>query len=316
MYFPYLRGKQFELIALREIFNFLGVDNRISPIIEPVKETTVTLEKTLTILIQKNQNFNFILNPSVGDLCSPMRKDEVNNMLTTLLSEYGNFQPTFIIDERTHLPDIITTIRSHDLHDLTIICNNIPQNEAEFFEFVPTSAIRYIIINEGITSRGFVRQLNRLGLNKVALTDSFKILKRNVDYVDKDDEFFSDEHVYYHEEGFAGFSDYLTIGQEYSDTGFLPFAVAIHLTYQKDNAFWIRHFVSDSNEDKTDVAGKFSEALAKLIAFIDRNKINTYACKEFRRLHETETYPGLGSVKKLSILHHIELVNNYLINAR
>ena len=125
MYFPYLRGKQFELIALREIFKFLEANNRISPIIEPVKETTVTLEKTLTILLQKNQNFNFILNPSVGDLCSPIRKDEVNNMLTTLLSGYENFQPTFIIDERTHLPDIINTIGSHDLRDLTIICNKM-----------------------------------------------------------------------------------------------------------------------------------------------------------------------------------------------
>lgn len=36
------------------------------------------------------------------------------------------------------------------------------------------------------------------------------------------------------------------------------------------------------------------------------------AIDEFERLHITESYPGLGTVKKLSIMHHIELVGKYL----
>lgn len=36
MYFPYLRGRQFELIALRELIENNLIGNHIYPVIEPV----------------------------------------------------------------------------------------------------------------------------------------------------------------------------------------------------------------------------------------------------------------------------------------
>ncbi|MBT4709725.1 MAG: sce7725 family protein [Flavobacteriaceae bacterium] len=39
MYYPYLRARQFELIALREYAQQRGNNNLITPIIEPVKKT-------------------------------------------------------------------------------------------------------------------------------------------------------------------------------------------------------------------------------------------------------------------------------------
>ena len=59
MYFPILRGKQFELIALREISNILKAQKSIvSPIIEPVKESSSVLKKTLEVLRANDINFN------------------------------------------------------------------------------------------------------------------------------------------------------------------------------------------------------------------------------------------------------------------
>ena len=46
MYFPYLRGRQFELIALRELVEKGVLSSRIVPIIEPVKLSS-TLIKTI-----------------------------------------------------------------------------------------------------------------------------------------------------------------------------------------------------------------------------------------------------------------------------
>ncbi|WP_368752668.1 sce7725 family protein [Klebsiella pneumoniae] len=46
MYYPYFRGKQFELIAIRETAETMARAGFI-PIIEPVKETLNGLEKTL-----------------------------------------------------------------------------------------------------------------------------------------------------------------------------------------------------------------------------------------------------------------------------
>jgi hypothetical protein len=313
MYFPYLRGKQFELMALREISNFLGESQLVSPIIEPVKETKVTLEKTLTTLIDNNLNFNLVLNPTVGDIAKTKAFGEIIKIKDSTIGDYTNYQPTLIYDDKNRVNTLLKIISAHDLQNFSLICNSVPTDEEEFFSFIENQPIKYIIINEAINSKRFLRNLKKTKIEKVTLNDPFNALKRNVDYIEKDDEFFSDEHLFFDEEDYIGFSDYLTIGQEYSDTGFLPYAVAIHLSYKNsDNEFWIRHFVSDNNKDNIDVVGKFVEALSKLIAFIDKNGIKTLACNEFRELFEKESYPGLGSVKKLSILHHIELVYNYL----
>ena len=45
MYFPYLRGRQFELIALRELVEHQLIGKHIYPVIEPVKLSS-TLTKT------------------------------------------------------------------------------------------------------------------------------------------------------------------------------------------------------------------------------------------------------------------------------
>jgi hypothetical protein len=313
MYFPYLRGKQFELIALREIFQFLEEGNRISPIIEPVKETTVTLEKTLTSLISHNQNFNLILNPHVGDIGEGRGVTEIIRIKDSVIRGYTNFQPTILINEKTKISGIEKIVTANKLENLCIICNSVPVSEEEFFTFLEGNSIKHVLINDSISSKRFVREIKKRDLRKVSLTDPFKSLPRNSDYLDNIDEFFSDEHLYYKEEDYIGFGDYLSIGQDYTDTGFLPYAVVIHLTYTNSRKeIRIRHFVSDSNSDTTDVAGKFAEALTKLIYFINDRAINTIACNEFREIYKNETYPGLGSIKKLSIKHHIELVKTLI----
>jgi hypothetical protein len=77
---------------------------------------------------------------------------------------------------------------------------------------------------------------------------------------------------------------------------------------------FIYHFVSDSNDTPTDPAGKFAQALAKLIATLDQGDSHLHestAVEEFRQLHERGHFPGLGYVKKLSIKHHIETLAAY-----
>lgn len=76
-------------------------------------------------------------------------------------------------------------------------------------------------------------------------------------------------------------------GRQYNESGFAPYAVAIHIVYfENDNSLRIRHFVSDSNDDITDVAGKFYEAVSKLYEwYITENQerqltmgLNTLTC--------------------------------------
>ena len=87
--------------------------------------------------------------------------------------------------------------------------------------------------------------------------DPFNKLSRNVDYLDNDDEFYSDDHLYYKKMDIA-FSDYSVIGGEYVDGGFSPLAIAIHIVYfDEANELRVKHFVSDSNNDRSNPGKKF-----------------------------------------------------------
>lgn len=115
----------------------------------------------------------------------------------------------------------------------------------------------------------------------------------------------------------TGFGDFLIVGNEFHEGGGPAYAVAIHLTFidpDKDDAMYIYHFVSKTKDTPTDPAGKFGEALQKLIEKLesgDSKLLETTAIKEFRELHEKGHFPGLGYIKKLSMNHHIETIADY-----
>jgi len=134
-------------------------------------------------------------------------------------------------------------------------------------------------------------------LTPILLDDKFEKQNRNADYGKEEDEFFSDDHLYFSDDGFEGFSDYSVVGNEFLEAGFAPYAVAIHIVYfASDSSLRVRHFVSDSNEDITNPAPvEITLGLQTLLEHYDN-----------------QTYPGLGSVKNLSLMHHLELMGKYL----
>ena len=98
----------------------------------------------------------------------------------------------------------------------------------------------------------------------------------------------------------------------YIEGGRLPYVVAIHLTYVKADKVNIRHFVSDSNDDTSNIQGKFAEAAKKAIEFCQTNNITSHGIDQLKNSYKGGNYPGLGSLKKISILHHLELVSGIL----
>jgi hypothetical protein len=310
MYFPYLRGKQFDLIAIRELTGQISKSRVIHPIIEPVRDSTSTLRITIDQLSKDNVPYTLIINPEFGDYSR--RHSEVIDFINQQLSDEEKCHIGVILSRNIDLGNLDRLVSNLDGDfRLVLIHNQRVSNLNRLKNFIANWGITYNLYRDTNLIRRYRRIIDNQ--TKVLLSDSFNSQRVNADYADEDDEFFTDEHIFYAEDGFVGFADYTTIGDDYSDTGFAPYAVAIHLTYLRDNGeIWIRHFVSDSNEDYTDVAGKYREALTKLITFINKNNIHTRACEEFREHYSTGHYPGLGSVKKLSIQHHIELVNSIL----
>ena len=77
---------------------------------------------------------------------------------------------------------------------------------------------------------------------------------------------------------------------------------------------FVHHFISDRQDTPKDPAGKFAEALDKLIATVDQQESSIFdskAIEEFRDLHSRSHFPGLGYVKKLSMQHHVETLADY-----
>ncbi len=309
MYFPYLRGKQFELIALRELCTLFPNDlDIISPVIEPVKPSS-TLKSTLGELANRNANFNIIINPRVGDLKN--QYDEIIEIISSSLpNDYNNYQLAVIIHPKTerNIQTLIDFLNGLELNYTGITLIHKTEISNQNIELLHNELnVTYNLIYFSKTSRRYYREFEPATL--VSLDDYFEEQSRNADYLNQESDF-SNEYRFYQQDGFVGFSDFLTIGDNYSESGFLPRAVAIHLSYLDNDRIKVKHFVSDSNEDVSDIGGKFSEAINKLVIWCDENDLNTSAINVFRDLKQRGHFPGLGTLKKLSIMNHIELVIN------
>lgn len=308
MYFPYLRAKQFELIALRELVEYNLIGNNIIPIIEPVKLSS-TLLRTIEQYCIKERLIGVIRNPQVGNFQHEL--ENVNNDATVQnfleLMSNQTVLNSHIVNKNSKYELKQMFEQGIDKGNIILIHSNRDFLEVYANEFSEGSRANYNLIPDESIFRRTVRD------SRVLFDDKFSKKTRNTDYIGDEDEFFSDDHLYYAEDGYRGFSDYSIVGSDYSDSGFAPYAVAIHIVYfDRKNNLRIRHFVSDSNQDTKDPAGKFGEALAKLVKWNKTQNLSTYGITQFIDHYNNGTYPGLGTVKKLSIMHHIELMSNFL----
>ena len=314
MYFPYLRGRQYELLALRELANNNLLGDYVIPIIEPVK-LSPTLVNTMADFIKTNHPLSVIRNPAVGTFMSDWQDVQEETKEAGYKQRFADqYENPIIIKSMIMQRNARALLKHWDKHgvnkeDLLVINTDrdyLDLYETAFGEVVP----RFALMPDESVFRRKVRH------HKVLLDDKFEKQERNADYRDVVDEFFSDDHLYYKEDGFVGFSDYSVVGNEYLEAGFAPYAVAIHIVYFANNgSLKVRHFVSDSNEDITNPALKFYQAVSKLAEWYnaDPHPVQlTEGLKIFLQHYEQQSYPGLGTVKKLSLMHHLELMGRYL----
>ena len=308
MYFPYLRGKQFELIALREFAIQYPNTEQIIPIIEPVKSTFNGLTTAARIMFEQNLRFALVLNPADGDF-KRITKDILSEI--SILSEnIEKWIPTFLYQNNGET--ILSAIQDQELNNVMVIFKNGIDISDSILNFLSHSQIQYIV-NGDPNSRITMRRLSLLENKRIIRLDNcFAEQPRNVDYLNIPEDKFTEQHRFYSDDHFYGISDYTALPKDFIDGGMLPYAVAIHMTYEKNqDEIYVRHFVSDTNDDQSNIQRKFFEAATKLkYFFTDRTK--TTAINELITLLDDEKYPGLGVIKKLSIKNHIELMNSIL----
>ena len=308
MYYPFLRARQFELIALRELASEEATQGVIIPILEPVKETHNNLTLAHKVFQDKNQTAYLIVNPSIGELAGD------SNFYLEYLSELkdSKFLPAFHYKNNSDF--INQSIENFGLNNCMIICqNDVNSDDMKFRRLAEQAEISHINISTPDRNRTLNRFIRGLNKSYIRLDDLFEKQARNSDYLEIKEHRFSEEHLYYQNEGFSGFSDYTVLPSEYIDGGSTPRAVVIHLTYLNgENQIWIRHFTSESNDSISNVQGKFAEAAEKAVVYCKQKGLDNSAISELMSYYDNEHYPGLGSVKKISIKNHLLVIGQFL----
>jgi hypothetical protein len=309
MYYPLLRGRQFELIALRELGSENDALNNINPIVEPVKESFNTLDTLNTVFINNNKNIYYILNPNAGHF-------ETHD--TTPLIDFflrinnNNIKPAFYVTKKNI--NIKNCIDEYELTNVLLLCSNeIDVNKQSIKDLFQQPQVTSICVLDPGRNRTLSRYIKGINKEFIRQDDLFEKEDRNSDYLNIPEHLFSEEHIYYKEEGFHGFSDFTVLPSEFIEGGSTPRAVVIHFTFlNHDNQIRIKHFTSNSNDSIANVQGKFAEALKKTITFCRQQQLNNTAIDELEHYYKTQHYPGLGIVKKLSIKNHLLVVSQFL----
>lgn len=311
MYYPLLRARQFELIALRELANEEATQEVVTPILEPVQDAQNGLNLAHKIFIEKNQFAYLIVNSDLGDLNGDdsLFLDYVNGL------ENSRFKVAF--HYRNNSEFVISAIQKYNLTDCMLVCNkDLDSDDPEFQQLAENPAITIFTVEDPGRNRSLDRFLKRLSKNYVRIDDLFEKQDRNSEFLNIAEHRFSEEHLWFKEDKFSGFSDYTTLPSEFIEGGSTPRAVVIHWTYLNEKKeIWIKHFTSISNDTISNVQGKFGEAAEKAVQFIRQQNINNSAAMELVDYFERAHYPGLGTVKKLSIKNHLLIVAEYLKNS-
>jgi len=305
MYYPYLRGKQNELILLREQAKLIS-ESKIIPIIEPVKKNINPLNRAIEQLDTHNTEYIIIINPLNGDF------KQNTSLLVENIPLYKNAIIGIIITANDEITDIIELLEKFKTNEIAILHQGFTDGKSLSDSVKNYNITKHIFVN---TEQNKLYQRHfRSSAERILVRDSFA---KRVNALYTKEEHFSDLHITYPDENMDGFGDFLVVGDDYSESGGPARAVAIHLTYLKntdEDNMYIKHYVSDRVEGVTDPGGKFLEALKKLVIDISKynHEFDTEACKEYIKLYEDEHFPGLGYAKKLSMQHHIETIAKFL----
>jgi hypothetical protein len=310
MYHPYFRGKQFELLSIREMA-LLFKQADFCPIIEPVRDVLSGLSRALDVITEVDSRAIVIVNPFHGDLAGSGAP--LSDLLKKKYLDLPGISAGILLKSDMSTAEALKCYQAHESHSPVLIHAGFAEAKILAEKLGKQTKDQCHIFDEKYC--GKLYQKHFAGAHRVLLRDGFERQKRNKDYEESVP--FSDLHITFKDEGMDGFGDFLIVGDEYSETGGPAYAVAIHLTFidpDQDDAMWIYHFVSERQDTPKDPAGKFAEALAKMMKVLNSPKckvLETDAVKEFKTFYKQGHFPGLGYVKKLSMNHHIETLADY-----
>lgn len=293
IYYPYFRGRQFDLRALTEFAQHAAATD-IVPIIEPVRDVPA-LPKTIKTFSKHHQHLAVIQNPQVDHYDDQAAK----RYPIDDLFEQPEIQRAYVLTPLLP-PNLLS-------NSLVIVQHYADLNLFLDHDWLPKSATLLVPPEARIRRLLFGRQFGHL-------FDHYTVPDHSFEFSAMPDSFWSNDIEFAHEYHEIGFSDYLTQGATYFDHGHPSRTVALHLIYLNHQQVRIRHFVSDQHDDFKHQREKYFEALAKAVKWIkNQPAINqTTATAKLITLEKEHHFPGMGVLKALTIEHHLAIMERYL----
>lgn len=219
MYHPYLRGKQFELVTIRESAGGLA-DAGFVPIIEPVKESLGGLHRTIQAVCDAGGSAIVVVNPYHGDHAED--GVGISGLLQDAFTECDNIAAGILLKEDMAVGEAIACFNQHADRERALVHAGFGDGRglADALGDELTS-VKHVFFE----SCGMLYRRHFQGATRILLKDGFERRQRNRDYPAVEP--FSDLHVTYPDLGGAGFGDFLTVGDDYSEGGGPAYAVAI-----------------------------------------------------------------------------------------
>ncbi|MDT2757867.1 sce7725 family protein [Enterococcus asini] len=292
MYYPYLRGKQFDLLALKELVKEDRLAKTVIPVIEPVKQSK-TLLQTLEVFRQKNHPFYLIDNPQAGDFLT-----ETGLALLQDLSQghRGHIITANPAEFHFHPDDLYFANSAHGVKEL-------PEEYLKG-QFAAPFEMRIL------------RQLTKTS-GVISLQDPFTRLPRNSYYREYQDEVFTRSHLTYRKQGFSGFGDFSLDSRIYYEQGYPDRDLCLHLVYPGDSReLRVHHFVSPQDPEETPLSQKekFLQMLVEVDTWTKAGRLpKTSGLNLLLKAHQAGHFPGMGVMRKSVIMHHLEIMGKLLV---
>lgn len=298
MYFPILKGGIFELSALTELLVNKRLNDKIIPIIEPVR-ITPTLLKTLELFVENNREIAIILNSQRCDFNCLLKEMILENstvakaLATVMKSPY--IIKAYIMNENIELE----IKHKADKKDYIIIIESA-DSLSSYLEVYEDCCPRYTFMPNDKACKCIFSKNRILLLNNQTET--------------KDDMIFCNHLSYYKKDGFVGISDF-SLKERYRDAmNFHLFPKLIHFTYLDSNmSINIHRFISNDHGRLNDLVVTFKELVSDLIIWNKANKMyDTLGFKAILECYHMNRYPGFCVMKIYLIMHHLELMSFFI----
>jgi hypothetical protein len=282
MYYPYFRGKQFDLFALTALLENNRLSTQIQPIIEPVKQSKALL-KFLNTAQTKDQPFYIVQNPQSGEFLTAKGAEILSAM---------DVKKALILDQP--LETLIQTA------SLLVIQQAAPALESDW----QMNQSKILIPEE-------FRLLQKVTGEKILSQDVFTRLPKAEYYAACPDELFSTAHLTFKKRGFVGFSDFSIDSRLYYEHGYPAKCLSLHLVYFDAEQLRIHHFLS--SEDAPTQKDKFFELMTDVQNWLISGKLTqTLGLELLLDAWTAGKFPGMGVMRKAAVMHHLELMSVYL----